>query len=527
MKRFGALFASVVLILSLAVPTRAAEVKYTVYQKTLATFSSTATALTSQQKAQVKAAVEANPDAEKFICTGIRYYSQPMSMNIMVRKRAKAACEYAKQLNPNLSTWFQNKPTQARSYAGKVLLTIKSPTMTSESGQEAAKPEPAAKDPVPAQQPEQTNSGQLNSLIQSLTVAPERTTGYDRNLFKHWVDEDGDGCDSRKEVLIQESITPVTLGTGCLIIGGKWVSAYDLQETTDSSTFDVDHMVPLKEAWDSGAWNWSAASRQAFANDLSFAHSLIAVSASSNRSKSDRDPVNWLPTNTDYLCEYTVAWVQVKARWSLSVDAAEKTKLLSLASDCGNQPLEFAPKVRAKPSPTPSPTQTPGSSGILAGLAWTISISGPDSVSYGEPFSLRISVKDFEGNPLQGKIVSYTSWQFSGTTQPTDSLGNTVIEVSDPLPSGYRLVPGTTTIRVSSDFANASRTIKVVASTSPSPTPEPTPEDSSDSNSTSYRLVIPGAFCARADEGTQGKSSSGVIYTCKTSPTESRLRWRR
>jgi hypothetical protein len=96
-------------------------------QKTLTAFGSTATTLTSQQKAQVKAAVEANPDAEKFICTGIRYFSQPTSVNIMVRKRAKAACDYAKQLNPNLSTWYQNKPTQARSYSGKVLLTIKSP----------------------------------------------------------------------------------------------------------------------------------------------------------------------------------------------------------------------------------------------------------------------------------------------------------------------------------------------------------------------------------------------------------------
>ena len=101
--------------------------KYSAYQKTLSAFSSYATGLTSQQRAQVKAAVEANPAADKFICTGIRYYSQPMSVNIMVRKRAKAACEYAKQLNPNLSTWYQNKPTQARSYAGKVLLTIKSP----------------------------------------------------------------------------------------------------------------------------------------------------------------------------------------------------------------------------------------------------------------------------------------------------------------------------------------------------------------------------------------------------------------
>jgi len=103
------------------------EPGFTANQRTLATFSGSATGLTSQQMSQVKAAVEANPNAEKFICTGIRYYSQPMSVNIMVRKRAKAACEYAKELNPSLSTWYQNKPTQARSYAGKVLLTVKSP----------------------------------------------------------------------------------------------------------------------------------------------------------------------------------------------------------------------------------------------------------------------------------------------------------------------------------------------------------------------------------------------------------------
>jgi len=128
MKKVLALVSSLLLVATFATPAQSAGAKYSVYQKTLATFSSSATTLTSQQKAQVKAAVEANPTAEKFICTGIRYYDQPMSVNITVRKRAKAACEYAKQLNPALSTWFQNKPTQARSYAGKVLLTVKSST---------------------------------------------------------------------------------------------------------------------------------------------------------------------------------------------------------------------------------------------------------------------------------------------------------------------------------------------------------------------------------------------------------------
>ena len=103
------------------------ESKLIANQRTLASFSEAATTLTTKQKSQVQVAVEANPNATKFICTGIRYVSQPMSENIKVRKRAKAACDYAKTLNPQLSTWYQNKPTEARSYAGKVLLTIKSP----------------------------------------------------------------------------------------------------------------------------------------------------------------------------------------------------------------------------------------------------------------------------------------------------------------------------------------------------------------------------------------------------------------
>lgn len=99
--------------------------EFKVFQATLASYVGSATALTAQQKLQIKRAVDSNPAAEKFICTGIRFESAPLTENILVRQRAKAACDYAKQLNPKLSTWFQNKPTKSRSYAGKVLLTVK------------------------------------------------------------------------------------------------------------------------------------------------------------------------------------------------------------------------------------------------------------------------------------------------------------------------------------------------------------------------------------------------------------------
>ena len=122
---------------------------------------------------------------------------------------------------------------------------------------------------------------------EAVLIAPEQEGGYDRKLFKHWSDLDKDGCDTRREVLIEESRTPVTVGSGCSITGGSWYSAFDGTETIDPSKFDVDHMVPLKEAWDSGAWEWDPEQRQAFANDMSIPESLIAVSASSNRSKGE------------------------------------------------------------------------------------------------------------------------------------------------------------------------------------------------------------------------------------------------
>ena len=167
-----------------------------------------------------------------------------------------------------------------------------------------------------------------------LRIEPERGDGYNRDLFRHWVDADGDGCDTRKEVLIAESLEPVQTGSSCAILSGRWYSIYDNTETTDSSRFDIDHVVALKEAWDSGAWNWTADQRRSFANDLSQPFFLIAVSASSNRSKSDRDPAEWLPTNGGYRCEYVRIWIDVKRAWNLSVDQAEHDAIRNTLANC-------------------------------------------------------------------------------------------------------------------------------------------------------------------------------------------------
>jgi len=134
--------------------------------------------------------------------------------------------------------------------------------------------------------------------------------------------------------LIAESLDPVKIGSKCAISGGRWFSIYDNVETTDSSKFDIDHMVPLSEAWDSGAWNWNADQRKYFANDLDQPFFLIAVTASSNRSKSDRDPAQWMPPNASYHCEYVRIWIEIKRAWDLSVDQAEHDYLARKLASC-------------------------------------------------------------------------------------------------------------------------------------------------------------------------------------------------
>lgn len=148
MRKFLALVSTALLAASFVTPAAGAAGKFTVNQRTLASFSGTSTALTVQQQAQVKASIEASPEAEKFICTGIRLLSQPTSANILIRKRAKAACDYAKQLNPNLSTWVQSKTTNALSYAGKVLLTVKSPMGSANLDDAPVAPPSNGSDPV-------------------------------------------------------------------------------------------------------------------------------------------------------------------------------------------------------------------------------------------------------------------------------------------------------------------------------------------------------------------------------------------
>lgn len=155
----------------------------------------------------------------------------------------------------------------------------------------------------------------------TLVITDDQIGGYSRNLFKHWIDADKDGCNTRYEVLIAEAIVKPKVGAGCYLTGGKWRSPYDGKVFTNPTGLDIDHMVPLAEAWRSGAWAWTAAQRMDFANDLEDSRSLLAVTASLNRSKGDRDVASWLPIKAQ--CNYISNWIAVKWRFDLTVDPIE------------------------------------------------------------------------------------------------------------------------------------------------------------------------------------------------------------
>lgn len=258
-----------------------------------------------------------------------------------------------------------------------------------------------------------------------LFISTDQLEGYDRARFKLWVDANKNGCDTRAEVLISEAIVKPKKAAKCKLTGGKWLSSYDGIKYTDASKLDIDHLVPLAEAWRSGAWAWTDQQRMEYANDLEDEWALNAVTASVNRSKGDKDISQWLPKKN--VCAYLGGWVTIKAKFELTVDSAEAKVLNKYYESCG---LGYQTKQLEPVAPSPGPTIT---------------------------------------------------------------------ESPSPTPSPYPSASATSV-------------------PSPSPTASVTP------SSTVMPKVTPGAFCTPA--GAIGKSSSGVLYTCKTSATDTRNRWR-
>ncbi|MFG3590474.1 HNH endonuclease family protein [Streptomyces sp. NPDC047990] len=203
---------------------------------------------------------------------------------------------------------------------------------------------PAAAHAVPAghflrHAPGDTLTLPVQDALRGLVVQDESRAGYERSKFKHWTDADKNGCNTRAEVLLAEALTAPAVGPNCVLTGGIWYSPYDNQYLDSAKKLDVDHLVPLAEAWDSGASAWTPAEREAYANDLDDPRALIAVSAASNRSKADKDPSTWMPPHAGYRCQYLTDWIADKTRYRLTIDPAEYTALTEGLAHCPDQPV--------------------------------------------------------------------------------------------------------------------------------------------------------------------------------------------
>lgn len=210
-------------------------------------------------------------------------------------------------------------------------------------------------------QPAETST--IAKLLSAIPTTAEWPDGYDRDLFTVW--ESSGGCDTRERVLARQNLDPDG-GGDCGDDLGLWYSAYDGQRTSDPSTFDIDHVVPLAEAWASGGYRWNEKARDGFANDLAYIPSLLAVTASSNRSKSDQDPPEWMPPLESYRCTYLRNWVAIKYRWQLSMDSTEKRFIRRGLNGC-KRAITVPPRASvgaSTGSPQPTPSPTPGGSPI-------------------------------------------------------------------------------------------------------------------------------------------------------------------
>ncbi len=168
--------------------------------------------------------------------------------------------------------------------------------------------------------------------LASLTVKADGSqTGYSRDKFPHWIDQ-GNSCNTR-EVVLKRDGTNVVTGSDCAPTAGSWKSPYDGETWTAASDVDIDHVVPLADAWRTGASSWTTAQRQAYANDLSDPQ-LIAVTDNVNQEKGDKSPDQWKPPLVSYWCTYARMWVAVKYKFKLTINTAEKSALTDMLGRC-------------------------------------------------------------------------------------------------------------------------------------------------------------------------------------------------
>jgi len=227
---------------------------------------------------------------------------------------------------------------------------------------------PLASSPAAPTDPPAAPAGfDARAVLEPLVVddRPQPDRPYRRDDWPHWDDIDGNGCDGREDALLTATLEPAELGPACKVLSGEWMSPYDGLTTSDPAGIQIDHLVPLQNAFTSGGWRWETPRRRLFANDPS---ELVAVSAASNQSKGSKTPDQWRPPVRDVWCSYAVAWVRVKVTYDLTVTTSERDALGQMLDTCpADTPRDARPGGPgdtptgpvARPSPAPAPASPP------------------------------------------------------------------------------------------------------------------------------------------------------------------------
>lgn len=187
-------------------------------------------------------------------------------------------------------------------------------------------------------QSKSSQESKISGNTLQIQVAPEAEGQYKRkNWLPNWGDADGNGINTRHEVLIRQSSETVEMSPdGSKVRRGSWYCPYTNITYHDPRKVDIDHVVPLKEVSESGGWKWDAQTQNEFANGADTLE-LLAVQGDANKDKSDQDPAQWMPSNRAYHCAYLERWSLIKARHGLSMDPAEFNFIQAKLNTCFSQ----------------------------------------------------------------------------------------------------------------------------------------------------------------------------------------------
>jgi hypothetical protein len=183
-----------------------------------------------------------------------------------------------------------------------------------------------------------TSPSLARDALAQLAVSEASPEGYERARFgPAWADVDRNGCDTRNDTLNRD-LTNRQWRAGtrrCVVVEGDLADPYTGARVhfvkADADEVQIDHVVALSNAWDTGAASWSDPQRREFANDPL---NLLAVTGDANQAKGDDDAGEWLPPDADFHCEYVARQVAVKVKWRLTVTLAEREAIASVLARC-------------------------------------------------------------------------------------------------------------------------------------------------------------------------------------------------